>query len=181
MIGLTKKQDGIKNIQKSLKSSFSAIKEEMDIHLDSINENTSEINANFDYMLKLEAKFDKLSERIDDIQMMMEEFVGLPNKSDYKEQFTNIELNNREQEVFMTLYSINSSDALSYSEIARKLGLTVSLVEKYIANMIMKGLPIIKKYNEGNLLLTVDEEFKSLQAKENILNIHENIVQSLVD
>lgn len=173
------KKDVVNKINKSLKSSFNNIKEEMDIHLDSINENTSEINANFDYLLKLEGKVDKLSERIDDLHMMMEEFIGMPSKSSFKDQFANITLTNREQEVFMTLYPLIHQESLSYSEIAKKLGFTISLVDRFVKDLIMKGIPIIKKYNDNLLLLSLDEEFKNLQAKENVLNINENITQSL--
>ena len=175
------RKDKVNNIEKSLKNSFKNIKEELDIHLDSINENTSEINANFDYLLKVERKVDKLSERIDELHMMMEEFIGMPTKSSYKDQIIGITLNNREQEVFMTIYSLINDEALSYSELARKLGLTISLVEKYVTGMIMKGVPIIKKYNDNLLLISLDEEFKNLQAKENILNINETIAQSIIE
>jgi phosphoglycerate-specific signal transduction histidine kinase len=175
------KKDVLQKIEKTLKSSFNNIKEEMDIHLDSINENTSEINANFDYLLKLEGKVDKLSERIDDLHMMVEELMGMPTKSSFKDQFANINLTNREQEVFMTLYSLQTEESLSYSEIAKKLGFPISLVDKFVIEMIMKGIPIIKKYAGNTLLLSLDEEFKNLQAKENILNIHENIAQSMIN
>ena len=49
------------------KVSFSKIKEELDVHLDSINENTNEINANFEHILKVEQKVDKLSEKFEEI------------------------------------------------------------------------------------------------------------------
>lgn len=169
---------GFKKIQEALRNSFHKIREEMDIHLDSINENTNEINANYDYLMKVEGKIDKLNERLDDLQMMLEEVVGIPKKANYFEQFEGIVLNNREQEVFMVLYS--SEDSISYMEIAKTLGLTVQLVDRYIDSMIQKNLPIIKKYNEGNILLALDVEFKHLQAKQNVLHISENIVQSLI-
>ncbi|PLW79657.1 hypothetical protein C0585_06710 [Candidatus Woesearchaeota archaeon] len=168
----------VKKIENGLKDSFSKIREEMDIHLDTINENTNELAANYDYMMKLEGKIDKLNERIDELTIMMEEFVGMPKKIGYKEQFENIVLSNREQEVFLVLYS--SQTDLSHNEIARKLGLTIQLVDQNIDGMISKGVPIIKRYNEGKVTLKVDDDFKSLQAKENILNINEAIVTSIM-
>jgi predicted nuclease with TOPRIM domain len=159
-------------MDESLKVSFSRIKEEMDIHLDSINENTNEINSNFEHVARLEDKIDKLNERIDELHMMFSSLIG--DKPEVKEvEFEKIKLSTREQEVFLALYT--SQNELTYYDISRKLGLTPDLVEKYIKMMLEKGVPIIRKLTENKVFLMVDDEFKNLQTKENVLKIHENI------
>lgn len=161
-------------MDESLKVSFSKIKEEMDIHLDSINENTNEINANFEHVARLEDKVDKLNERIDELHMLFSSLTG--NKPVVKEiEFEKIKLSTREQEVFLTLYT--SQHELTYYDISRKLGLTPDLVEKYVKMMLEKGVPIIRKLTENKVFLMVDDEFKNLQTKENVLKINENISQ----
>lgn len=164
-------------INKGLKVSFSKIREEIDIHLDSINENTNEINANFEHILKVEKKVDKLEERLDEIQMLISTLTGT-KESTYQQKFENIKLNPREQEVFFVLYT--TEDELTFRGIARRIGLTPELVEKYVETIIAKGVPIVRKYADSTTFLKLDKDFKDLQAKENILNLNEEIMQSVV-
>ena len=164
----------LKQMDTSLKVSFSKIKNELDNHLDSINENTNEINANFEHIVRVEDKVDKLNERIDELHMMISSLVGEKPKEKVN-QFENINLSTREQEVFLALYT--STLDLTYYDIARKLGLTPELVERYVMSMINKGVPIIRKLTEKNIFLMIDEVFKDKQARENVLKLNETISQ----
>ena len=155
-----------------LKVSFSKIKGELDIHLDSINGNTNEINANFEHIARVEQKVDKLEERLDEIQMLLSNLLGT-QPSSYREKFEGIKLSPREQEVFLTLYTADQT--LTFSDVAKRIGLTDELVQKYTETMISKGIPLIKTHQGSRTFLRVDNQFKQLQAKENILNIHEGI------
>lgn len=151
---------------------ISSIKEELDEHLDTINANTNEIQANCDYLCELDEKLDKLNQKIEEIQL----YLGMKRKEELK--FKKVSLTMREQEVFLVLYT--SDDKLTYSAIARRLGLTDSLVTTYVDDLIIKGIPVIKRYSDSSTFLVLDEEFKKLQAKENILGISEVIVRSFV-
>lgn len=159
----------------SLRTSFSKIRTELDNHLDSINENTNEINSNFDHILRLEEKIDKLSERIDEIHMFFSSLTS-ENKVD-ETRFENVNLNLREQEVFIALYS--SENDMNHFNIAKNLGLTVELVDKYLESMIQKGVPIIKKYDNNKIFFSIDPDFKNVQAKKNILHINEKVSESI--
>jgi len=161
-------------MDESLRASFAKVKEELDVHLDSINENTNEINANFEHVARLEDKIDKLNERIDELSMIFSSLIGEKPKEE-SIKFENIKLTLREQEVFLALYT--SQNELTYYDIARKLGLTPDLVERYVKIMLEKGIPIARKITENKVFLTVDDEFKSIQAKQNVLRISENISQ----
>lgn len=168
--------EAIKRMDSSLKESFSKIKTELENHLDSINENTHEINANFDHILKIEEKLDKLAERVDELHMIFSSLTGDAKKIDTA-KYENINLTLREQEVFLVLYTAEKE--LNHFDIAKKLGLTVELVEKYLDSMSKKGVPIIKKYDNEKLLFFIDEEFRNIQAKRNLLDINEKISQTL--
>ena len=87
-------------------------------------------------------------------------------------------LTRREQEVFMVLYT--NDEELTYLDISRKLGLKEDSVKDYISSMCTKGVPIIKKFIPNSVLISLDPEFRSLQAKENILSIHEEVAKEFV-
>jgi predicted nucleic acid-binding Zn-ribbon protein len=56
---------------KNIKKAFDKVKEEMTDHLDSINSNTNEINANSTYIKELEKMIQKLNEKIDNFEILL--------------------------------------------------------------------------------------------------------------
>ena len=154
-------------IKDALKKSFEKIKDEFDEHRETINQNTNEIQANYEYLCRLDSKIEKLAERIDEISMFMS--LKAPDKSYHVSNLTT-----REKEVFLTLYS---SDGLGYEDIARRTGLTENLVICYISNIIAKGVPVTKKYVDKGVLLDIEPGFKEIQMKENIVGINDSVSQ----
>ena len=153
-----------------LRSEFTEIKQEFEEHLQAINENTNEISANYEYICELERKLDKLSERVDQIQMYLESYSG--NYIARKNNFDVKKLNRREQEVFLVIYTLEEEKgSLTYGDIAKKLGISEQLAGNYVTSIIEKGVPIIKRYINSKPFLRLDPEFKTLQAKENILQL----------
>ncbi len=161
-------------INSSLKKVFSKIKEEFSQHLDSINQNTDEINANYEYIMELEAKIEKLDEKISELQLEVSHLKGESKKE--AKIYPKISLTNREKEVFILLYS---SEELTFLQIARKLSLTKQLVERYISNLILKGVPIMKSYRENEAYLSLDPHFKMQQAKENLVGIDSSVLKDI--
>jgi predicted nuclease with TOPRIM domain len=161
--------DDLKEMQKGLKNAFKAIKSEMNVHLETINQNSSEIESIYQYLNELDSKIEKLNERIDEVQM----FVN-PQQD---EQFA-IELTNREQEVFLVIYSENN--LISAKDISRKLGFTDEMVNRYVYNMISKGVPLLRQYKDNEVLVSMDLKFKDLQARKNVLKIDESISKQLL-
>jgi DNA-binding CsgD family transcriptional regulator len=164
-----------KDLVKNLKNSFTKIKEEFNDHLDAINENTNEISANYEYILQIENKIEKLNEKLDEVCMFISQFQG---KSLNKELFKDIDLTSREQEIFLLLYARNG-DLIDAKEMAKLLGLTEEKIKTYISNLSLKGIPIIKKYLDGIIYYILDYDFRNLQAKENIIKIDESLARSL--
>ena len=155
---------------KSLRQEFVKIRHEFDEHLQAINENTNEISANYEYICELENKLDRLSARVEQIQMCIE-----PDSVSFapaKSNFDVKRLNRREQEVFLVIYTLEDElGGLTYEHIAKKLNMSQQLAGSYVTSIIEKGVPIIKRYINSKPYLRLDPEFKTLQAKENILQL----------
>jgi len=169
IFGLGSETEKLKDMQISVKKAFESIRDELNVHLDTINQNTSEVQSIYDYLGELDSKIEKLSERIDEMQMFI-------NPS-YDTKF-DVELTHREQEVFLVLYA--ETNRTTAKEIARKLGFTDEMVNRYVYNLISKGIPILKHFVDNQLFLHLDLKFKDLQARKNILKIDESISKQLL-
>jgi len=160
----------ISRLNKSLKGEFIKIRNEFEEHLQAINENTNEISANYEYIAEIESKVEKLSERVDNLQMFLEANcnVSFAKKSDFDVK----KLNRREQEVFLVIYTLEEEkESVTYADIAERLGISEQLAGNYVTSIIEKGVPIIKRYINSKPFLRLDPEFKTLQTKENILQL----------
>ena len=156
----SKEESRLKEIENSVKSAFRAVKEEMDDHLTSINENTNELQEQSSHIDELESKFDKLQERFDELHMMISRMTKQGE----------VTLSETERNVFMVLYSIEQTP-LSYTDISMRTGLTELAVKAHIFSMINKGIPILERTIDGQSFFRLDKKFKELQAKENVLKI----------
>lgn len=158
---------GLTLLNKKLRDDFDKIRQEFEEHLQAINENTIEIASNFEYVSEIEAKLDRLSERIDKLQMFLES-----SSIHAKRSFDVKRLSRKEQEVFLVVYTLEEEKGnLTYRDIAEKLGISEQLTASYITSLIEKGVPIIKRYFNTTPHFRLDPDFKTLQAKENILQL----------
>ena len=151
------------------------IKDELDEHLTAINENTNEIDSNFTYMNELNSKIDKMSQRIEQIEI----FLSKLSKGSFesKEQEIGVSpLSAEEQKLFLLLYASDDKEIFSYSKIAKKLSITEFIAQTYLNSLIEKGVPILKEYVGGKILMRLSREFKDLQAKKSIVRIQESIL-----
>lgn len=145
------------------------LREEVDDHLEAINENTSEIANNFECMVRLEEKIDQVSERLDRLQLLVERHLGVDSSS--VKEFAVLPLTKREQEVFLILYTSEDSGPVDVETLARHASLPVTMVRDYITGMIAKGVPIMQQTSFGKILLSLDVDFKREQATKNVLNL----------
>ncbi|MEM4756338.1 MAG: hypothetical protein QW594_04360, partial [Candidatus Woesearchaeota archaeon] len=97
--------------KKKLKQAFSLIKEELQEHLDAINENTNEIQYVHEQVELVKEKIEKLTSRLDELELllgMQDAAIFQPTKRMHAEhpnqypQFS--ELSRQEKEVFLLLY-----------------------------------------------------------------------------
>lgn len=155
-------------IGRTIKQELSKIRHDLEEHLQTINENTNEIVANYEYICEIEAKIDRLSARVDQLHMLLESG-AIASKRTY---FEVKKLSRAEQQVFLVIYTLEEEKgSITYEDIAEKLGISEHLAASYVTSMIEKGVPIIKCYLNSKPLLKLDPYFKTLQTKENILQL----------
>ena len=160
----------LERLSHALKREFTKIRHEFEEHLQAINENTNEISANYEYISEIGNKLDKLSARVDQIQIYLESQSGIYVTR--KKEFNIRRLNRREQEVFLVIYTLEEEKgSIDYRDISNKLGISEQLAGNYVTSIIEKGVPIIKRYINSKPYLMLDPEFKTLQTKENILQV----------
>jgi len=168
----------VNKLQNELKFVFSEINCQFQEHLDSINENTSEIHANYEYMAKLDSKMAKLNERLDNIQLFLRGLAKADDLIKNAESETSYEiqpLTDKEKKVFLVLYA-NHGRCFSYSELSELLNMSEALIAEFISSMIEKGVPLLKTYNNRRPYFTVESKFRDYQAKTNLLKITQKVL-----
>lgn len=135
------------------------IRNALEEHLAAINENTSEIQALFDYIQELDVKVEKLCQRLDTLQL----------KSDTKESVVPCSLNQTEKKIFLVLYT--EENPLTDAEIAVKAELAESLISESLSTLILKGINLHRSFVNGQMFWKLDVAFKERQAKENLINL----------
>ena len=152
-----------------LKLTLKSIKKELNGHLDAINENTSEIQTSYECMNEINDKLEKLTERVEAIEIYLQQY---SNFNAVEKCFDIKPLTKTEQHVFLVIYALEDEKGLvSYVDIIKKTGLPSYVVSEYIARLVEKGIPLLKKYVNSIPYIKLNQEFKRLQAKENILMI----------
>ncbi|MCK5283359.1 MAG: winged helix-turn-helix domain-containing protein [Nanoarchaeota archaeon] len=177
MESLNGKNDINPDIKFAIRALVDEVKEELDEHLESINQNTNEISSNYEYLCEFDYKINKLSEKIEQIHLFLEDNFNF--KLPKKPKFEPKPLSNNEQDVFLILYTLEEKKgSVSYPDIAKRIGLSEELVSQYITRMIEKNVPIIKRYVNNKPFLRLDPQFKRIQAKENILGLNQRTMSS---
>jgi len=158
-----------KDFDFELKEVLKSIKNELDEHLEAVNENTSEIQTSYECMNEINDKVEKLAERIEAIEIFLQKY---SNFTAIEKSFDIKPLTKTEQNVFLVIYALEDEKGLvSYIDIVKKTGLPGYVVNEYIARLMEKGIPLMKKYINNIPYIRLNPEFKRLQAKENILCI----------
>lgn len=153
-------------LAEGIRKAFVKIKDELDEHLETINQTSSDVQEFGGFLSELEAKIDKLTERLDEMEM----------NNPAKAIKPDIKLTLREQEVFMVLYL---GKIFTSTEIAKRLGFTEDMVNLYLINLITKGVPVVKELMDDLLVFSLEPEFKDLQARRNVLEIDSRIAKQI--
>lgn len=143
-----------------IKVQLKQLKEALDEHRLSINDNSAEISSNYSYLCEINSKIDKLASRLDQVEMQLN---SQPRRLEIKP------LNYAEKQVFLVLYTEEAG--LTYADIALKTGTSPQLVREYLDKLIEKGVPITKSYYNSTAFVKLNQAFKELQAKENLINL----------
>lgn len=153
-------------LRQQVKQVLECFREELDDHRLAINENTTEIISTNDFLNELNCKLDKLSERLDELTLLLK-------GQKQEENFELRPLSGREKDVFQVLYLLTESQPYaSYEQIAKKSCMTKELVMGYVTSIIQKGVPVLKKYDGSVVFLRLEPAFRQKQSKENIVGIN---------
>jgi hypothetical protein len=148
------------NIVRNIRGEFHNVRQALEEHLSAINENTSEIQSLFDYLQEMDVKMEKLTSRLDQLQLNQ----GLPLPKTEVQS-----LNHTEKKVFLVLYT--EETPLAFNEIARRGEVPTSIVPECISSLARKGIPLSRTFCNEQLFVKISKEFKEMQAKENIVNL----------
>ncbi len=155
-----KKKDLIE-IEEKFRKQTALIRQNLSEHLSAINENTSELQSFFDYLQELDQKIEKLSQRIDQIQLQ-----------NHQEKPYVVPLNTTEKKIFLILYT--EEKPLNCLEISQKSSVPFSIIREHISSLVKKGIPMLRSFINNNTFYKLDPQFKEWQAKENIVNLSLN-------
>jgi hypothetical protein len=159
----------------TVKNSLKLIKEELDDHLISINENTSEIEMNYSYLIEMDQRLKFLEKKIDSIISILAQLTNQqPDKKIKK-----IKITENEQELFLLFYQ--SQRAIDYEHIGKSMKKSESYVRGCISSLIEKGVPIKKHVINRKVYFVLDSAFKELQAKKGIVNIVKTLTLDCFD
>ena len=160
-----------KEITKEIEMDFvlKAIREELDDHRDTINNNTDEIGGNHEMMYQVMAQLDKMSERIDSMAL----YLKRKDSSFKDDNLVEIKpLTKREKEVFAALYELTQSQpVVSYRDLAKHMSMPITNVPGYVCALIDKGVPVQKTISHRTMYLSLKRSFARLQAKNNIMGV----------
>ena len=166
--------------ERQIKKAFHKVKEELSEHLDAINDNTNEIQANYEYLLRLEEKIDKLGEKFEGLRLAIsqiakekqaESSMALACSKDQTSLENFFKKNDRhlspaERRVFLALYA--TIRPIRYSELGKSLGMSEFLVANCITDLIEKGIPIAKSYQRNHVLVELEHGFRLDQEKRKV-------------
>jgi len=142
-----------------------SMREELDDHRLAINETTQETVAQNELVNELNAKLDKLWERVDELTLLIK---GEKPEVEFKVE----PLTEREKEVFKAFYDVTETQpCASYEQVARKCLQSKEIVQNYVTTMIEKGVPILKKYDGTKVFVYLEPKFRAAQAKKNIVGL----------
>ncbi|MFC1775062.1 hypothetical protein ACFLZN_01985 [Nanoarchaeota archaeon] len=141
------------------------MREEIDEHRHAINENTNEIQTNFEFLCELDRKMDHLHDRIDELFLIV---TGTTKDKQYQVS----PLNHREKELFLTIFNMTESmPELTCAQIGKKVNLPPNVVASYLTKIQEKGIPFIKKIRAGQVYFSIEKPFREFQIKSNIVGI----------
>ncbi len=116
---------------------LSSIREELDEHLDALNQNTGELSAVYEHVCEIDARLEKLVERVDALQALILSQNSVTQSSRETRQ---VKLTQKERGVLQALR--NSAGPVTSIQVGKLVGLTSDLAAQTIFVMSQKGVPI---------------------------------------
>jgi len=149
----------------NLKREVSAIREELDEHLQAINDNTSEQEIQNTYICEIDNRLTKIEEKVDELHFLLKQLANRAKLS--------VELSKDEQRIFLILYT--HGNFMKTAEVSSKTYIDVEVVEDALASMMDKGIPVDREILNGEVYFRMNKEFRLRQAKESVIKIDADV------
>jgi predicted transcriptional regulator len=146
-------------------SQITQMREELDEHLQAINENTNELDIQNSYICEIDNRLTKIEEKMDELHFLLKQLVTRAKLS--------VELGKDEQRVFLILYT--HSKFMTTEELGCRSMIDKFTAEEAITSMMDKGIPIDREIFDGNVYFRMNKEFKLRQAKEHVIKIDTDV------
>ena len=141
------------------------IREELDEHLDSINENTEEISIQNSAVCEIDNRLNKIEEKMDQMHFMFRQLM--------RNSLVSVDLTKDEQKIFLVLYTHDGF--LSSEDVTSKSKVEVDTVEECLMALMDKGIPVEREIINKKVYFRMNSEFRLRQAKEQIVKISPEI------
>ena len=158
--------NSVRSVQGQMKTALEFLRDELDEHLQAINENTQEIQQQERNVCEIDVRLTKLEEKMDNISLLLRQVLG---------SGLSITLSRDEQRVFLTLYTHDSFQ--SCEELGERSVMSIDVVDDCLKAMMDKGIPVEREILNGLVYFRLNSEFKLKQAKEQIITIDQEITQ----
>ncbi|MBW3013698.1 hypothetical protein KY335_00480 [Candidatus Woesearchaeota archaeon] len=152
------------------------LREELDDHLQAINDNTAEVELNYTYLLDMNKRLKFIESKMQVFEKILSK---LTSEKICETKKAKIKISKQEQDVFMAFY--HSESALTYEDICDSMGKSESFVRCFINSLIEKGVPITKHIIKRKTYFLLDPAFREMQTKQNILNIEKTLTLDCFD
>lgn len=161
--GGRKEDENSSHLREELRVVFSKIKEEFEDHLESINQNTIEIQSSFEYLSRLANRVEKIEQRIARIDL---------DTSRERREVETVLLTRDEEEVFAILAdSTRKRQLVTYERLAQMADVSKTFGAHLVASLIEKGIPVIKKFSNGSVFLELEQKFVEHEIKVNVVTL----------
>lgn len=164
----------LSDMEKNVKESFRNLKSELEDHLDSINDNTNEVEYFAELMMEFDNRLTRLENTIYSMTGKLNQI--LPDDNNPKAA----KLTDKEADIFQTIFR-SENEPIALNEISRQTSITENSVKKIIQNMIEKQIPIISTDTTTGRYFYVEEGFREKQLKFNVLNLSTNLTLDVFD
>lgn len=164
----------LEDMEKNVKESFRNLKSELEDHLDSINDNTNEV----EYFAELMMEFDNRLTRMENAIFSMTSKVNQIIPDDNHPR--SAKLTDKEADVFQIIFR-SENEPVGLNDLSKQTNITENNVKKIVQNMIEKQIPIISTDTTNGRFFYVEESFREKQLKFNVLNLSTNLTLDVFD
>ncbi len=148
-----------------IQTELSSFKDELEDHFNTLNDNTTEIDIQNNFICEIDNRITKMEEKVDSLHFLLKQLVTKSSLS--------VDLSKDEQRVFLILYT--HEKFMRSNAVAEKALLSEGVTEEVLSAVMDKGVPLEREIIDGTVYFRMNSEFKLKQAKENMIKIDSDV------